>query len=270
MEMEHVDVPVYVRQGNLIRAVLMARPNRFLAVARLDPDSREVRADEAEPDVVRAHIADPGRLKELLFPGVIVYLSRARPHSARAERKTEYDLVLVEHDGILVSMDSRVPNELVYTALKSGFFKELREYTRITREVVYGSSRLDFRLSTENANEADAVSASPAPDCLVEVKSVTLVQDKVALFPDAPTARGARHMRELRAAVSQGFRAMVIFVIQREDAECFAPNDITDPEFAEALRAAVEADVEAIAVGCSIAKSGAITLDKAVPVILGN
>ena len=268
MKTECVDAPVYTRDGSLARAELVARPNRFLAIARLDSGIREACADEAELGEVRAHIADPGRLEELLFPGAIVYLSRARAGNTRTPRKTEYDLVLVAHNGILVSVDSGVPNELVYLALKSGFFEELREYKRVTRESTYGSSRFDFRLSTGSADESDAVPAVKAPDCFVEVKSVTLIQHNVALFPDAPTARGARHMRELATAVSQGFRAMVIFVIQREDAEYFAPNATMDPEFAEALRTAAGAGVDVTAVKCSIAKSGAIALCRSVQVIL--
>ena len=270
IQTECADAPAYTRDSSLARATLINRPNRFLGVARLDSGIREACADEAELCVVRAHIADPGRLEELLFPGAVVYLSKARAGNRREPRKTEYDLVLVEHDGILVSVDSRVPNELIHNALKSGFFEELREYRRITRESTYGSSRFDFRLSTVDAEESGVVPAVGAPDCFVEVKSVTLVRDDVALFPDAPTARGARHMRELATAVSQGFRAMVVFVIQREDAEYFAPNSAMDPEFAEALRAAICANVEVTAVKCSIAESGAITLCEAVPVSLRN
>lgn len=268
IEMEYANAPAYARHSRLIRATLISRPNRFLAVARLDAGSREPGADEAEPHTVRAHIADPGRLEELMFPGATVYLSKVRTGRTRAPRKTEYDLVLVEHNGILISVDSRVPNELIYAALQSGFFDELRTYTRIARESVYGSSRFDFRLSTENTNASNAAPAIHAPDCFIEVKSVTLIQDDIALFPDAPTARGTRHMRELAMAVSQGYRAMAIFVIQREDAAGFAPNEMMDPEFAEALRAAVRAGVEAMAVRCNIAESGAIMLDKRVPVIL--
>ena len=268
IEMGDIDVPVYVRTGGLVRATLISRPNRFLAIARLDSDNLELNAGESRPGSVKAHVADPGRLEELLFPGAIVYLCRAKPGNARIARKTEYSLVLAEHNGILVSVDSRVPNELTYTALQSGFFEELREYRGITRESVYLSSRFDFRLTSGNRHASDAISAAEIPDCFVEVKSVTLIRDNIALFPDAPTVRGARHMRELAAAVSQGFRAMVIFVIQREDAEYFAPNAVMDPQFAEALCTAVCANVGVIAVKCDIAESGAITLNKAVPVIL--
>ena len=236
----------------------------------MDSDNQELTAGESRPGSVNAHVADPGRLDELLFPGAIVYLCRAKPGNARIARKTEYSLVLAEHNGILVSVDSRVPNELTYTALQSGFFEELREYRGITRESVYLSSRFDFRLTSENRHASDAIPAAEIPDCFVEVKSVTLIRDNIALFPDAPTARGARHMRELAAAVSQGFRAMAVFVIQREDAEYFAPNSAMDPEFAEALRAAICANVEVTAVKCSIAESGAITLCEAVPVSLRN
>jgi sugar fermentation stimulation protein A len=268
---EDADVPEYVRDGPLIRAALISRPNRFLAVARLDGGFDQGAADEMGPHVVEAHIADPGRLEELLVPNARVYLSRARAGKGRVARKTVYDLVLVERDGVLVSVDSRVPNELVYRALQSGFFEELRGYTQITRESVYGSSRLDFRLSPASAAAlAEPPGAGPLPDCFVEVKSATLVQGGMALFPDAPTSRGARHMRELAMAISQGFRAIVIFVVQRVDAVSFAPNVGMDPAFARALRDGVTAGVEIIAVRCDIARSGAIVLDQRIPVIVGD
>lgn len=250
---EDADVPEYVRDGPLIRAALISRPNRFLAVARLDGGFDQGAADEMGFHVVEAHIADPGRLEELLVPNARVYLSRARAGKGRVARKTVYDLVLVERDGVLVSVDSRVPNELVY------------------RASVYGSSRLDFRLSAASAAAlAEPPGAGPLPDCFVEVKSATLVQGGMALFPDAPTSRGARHMRELAMAISQGFRAMVIFVVQRVDAVSFAPNVGMDPAFARALRDGVTAGVEIIAVRCDIARSGAIVLDQRIPVIVGD
>ncbi|HHY31472.1 MAG TPA: DNA/RNA nuclease SfsA [Firmicutes bacterium] len=257
----------------------MSRPNRFLATVRLDThlETGEVGG------VVAVHVADPGRLEELLVPGRLVYLASARtkslggfeapapdpvaprptaagrhgprePHGSR--RKTSYDLALVDHEGLLVSVDSRVPNDLVFAGLQVGFFPDLALYSEVRRECAYGESRMDFRLS-----------GSAAGDCLLEVKSVTLVRGGRALFPDAPTARGLRHVRELARAVAQGLRAIVVFVIQRDDAESLSPNDETDPAFGAGLREAVRSGVEVRAYTCRVALDR-ICLHREVPVLL--
>lgn len=225
--------PPFRRDGRLVRASFVERPNRFLAIARIDGGA-----------LVRAHIADPGRLRELLIPGVGV---RLVPVDASASgRSTSFDLVLVEHHGILVSIDSRVPNKLIGAALRAGAFPELCASGcgggRLVRpEYTWGSSRFDFRLSAEGQ-----------PDTLVEVKSASLVVNGVAMFPDAPTERGARHMRELAEATRQGMGAAVVFVIQRSDAESFTPNAVMDPLFADAVRAAADAGVAVKAVRCDV------------------
>ena len=254
--------PLFVRDRPLIEATFLERPNRFIAIVCIDGE----RGKE-----VQAHVADPGRLTELLIPGVKVYLlpagdagskpgkAKNAKHTKRSQhqRKTAYTLVLVDYEGILVSIDSRVPNELVYDGLKKGFFPEFRAYDSIKREAGFGDSRLDFRLSANSEN---------LPDCLIEVKSASLVRDGHALFPDAPTIRGARHMRELRDAVSAGLKASVIFVIQREDAKSFSPNDAIDPKFGSALREAVECGVNVLAYTCRIS-GGSITLNRQVDVV---
>lgn len=259
---EHDSIPLFARDKPLVEATFLSRPNRFVAIVCIDGKE------------VQAHVADPGRLEELLIPGVNVYLLPAQDtsrepakakdtkHKRRAghKRKTAYTLVLVDYDGTLVSIDSRVPNELVYDGLSKGFFPELRAYHCIKREAGFGESRLDFRLSASACPSGD-------PDCLIEVKSVSLVRDARALFPDAPTIRGARHMRELKDAVSSGLKASVIFVIQREDAESFSPNDAMDPKFGIALREAVRSGVDAWAYTSRVSKES-IALNRQVPVVL--
>ena len=214
--------PLFARDRPLIEATFLARPNRFVAIVRTNREDglpEPYQADGtatsgAEGGEVQAHVADPGRLEELLVPGRKVYLLPAqnggsRPRKAKGakrkrrsehQRKTAYTLVLVDYEGTLVSIDSRVPNELVYDGLKKGFFPEFRAYDSIKREAGFGESRLDFRLSANSDN---------LPDCLIEVKSVSLVRDGQALFPDAPTIRGARHMRELKDPISSIIRLHV-------------------------------------------------------------
>ncbi len=271
---EHDNIPIFTRDKPLVEATFLARPNRFVAIVCIDGKE------------VQAHVADPGRLEELLVPGRKVYLLPAQNGSSRSrkakgtkrksrsgnQRKTAYTLVLVDYEGTLVSIDSRVPNELVHDGLLKGFFPELSVYHCIKREAGFGESRLDFRLSANACPSGDPESQDKdsivcMPDRLVEVKSVSLVRDAGALFPDAPTIRGARHMRELKDAVSEGFKASVIFVIQREDAQSFSPNDAMDPKFGIALREAVRAGVDAWAYTSRVSKES-IALNRQVPVVL--
>ncbi len=290
----HDSIPLFVRNRPLLEATFLARPNRFVAIVRINREDglpEPYQADGtatsgAQGGEVQAHVADPGRLEELLIPGAKVYLLPAQdtgsgPRKAKGtkrkrrvehHRKTAYTLVLVDYEGTLVSIDSRVPNELVYDGLAKGFFPELREYHCIKREAGFGESRLDFRLSASACPSGDPESQNKdsivdIPDCLIEVKSVSLVRDTGALFPDAPTIRGARHMRELEDAVSEGLKASVIFVIQREDAQSFSPNDAMDPQFGVALREAVRSGVDVRAYTCRVSRES-IALNRQVPVVL--
>jgi sugar fermentation stimulation protein A len=222
--------------GRLRRGVFLARPNRFLA---------QVQVEDA---VVPCFVPNPGRMYELLVPGVAVLL---RDVGVTRHRKTAYDLIGVLHGEERVSIDTRVPNRLVREALRNGDLPELAGYRVIQPEYRYGHSRLDFLLTQDGAR------------CLVEVKSCTLVEEGVARFPDAPTTRGRRHLAELITAKREGMRACVLFVVQRGDAQWFTPNDATDPAFSTILRRAVQEGVEAYAylaplVGHTIVLSGRI------------
>ena len=211
--------------SNLYPATFIERLNRFL-----------VRAKMGEREVL-AFLADPGRLKELLQPGAEIYLTpRAGP-----DRRTTFDVVLVRYDSVLVSVDSRLPNRIFALAVETGELPEFTGYSIVRPEVRVGGSRLDFLLEGEEQLP-----------CYVEVKSVTLVVEGEARFPDAPTARGARHLEELAKLKAQGCRAAVVFLIQREDALRFAPNEDTDPHFAASLRRVVTQGVEIVAYRCRV------------------
>ena len=188
--------------GTLVTGVFNRRPNRFTALVSID--GREV----------RCFLPNPGRMGELLVPSVKLVLREVESR----RRKTRYDLIAVHNDGRLVSIDSRVPNLLLLEALKEGKLEEFPRYSMIKPEYVYGRSRFDFLLSNN------------VERCLMEVKSCTLVRNRVALFPDAPTARGRRHLLELAKAKREGYRACVLFIIQRTDVDAFSPNDETDPK----------------------------------------
>ncbi|MFQ6087597.1 MAG: DNA/RNA nuclease SfsA [Candidatus Methanofastidiosia archaeon] len=202
--------------GVLRDALFEKRPNRYLAVSRLDGDE------------VFCHIPNPGRMEELMVHGKRVVLRKVEGRG----RKTKYDLIGVYHRDVLVSIDSRFPNLLIYESLKRKLLEGFSKYDDILREVTYSSSRIDFLLS--NSNEC----------CLLEVKSCTLVDRGVAKFPDAPTERGRRHLENLISAKDEGFRACVLFLIQRGDVKVFTSNDETDPKFGETLRRASRKGVE--------------------------
>ncbi len=207
---------------------------------------------EVEGCRARAYLPNPGRLQELLVEGAQVLLRR----SGSPGRKTRYDLTGVKAGETWVSVDSRLPNALFREALEQRSLEEFRGYRIAREEVEFGGSRLDFLLQGE-------------PPALVEVKSCTLVEEGVAKFPDAPTARGRRHLLELMEAKSAGYRSAVVFVIQRSDALAFAPNDATDAAFGEALREAAREGVEVLAYRCSF-NGREIRIAGRVEVLLGE
>jgi len=206
-------------EGKIIRGVFQERPNRFLALVKV------------EEMILPSFLPNPGRMHELLTPGTEVILREV----LKENRKTDHDLIGVFYNGQMVSVDSRVPNKLVLEALKNRDITELSEYNIIKPEYGYGHTRFDFFLTNEHER------------CLLEVKSCTLVKDGVAMFPDAETERGRRHVRDLVKAKKEGYRACVLFIVQRTDAKVFTPNDETDPEFGKVLRDAAVEGVEVYA-----------------------
>jgi sugar fermentation stimulation protein A len=177
-------------------------------------------------------------------------------HRPGQGRKTSYDLNLIEMAGRWVSVDARLPNDLVEEALGRGQITPLIGYPTVRREVAFGRSRLDFQLT-----------APDRPACLVEVKSITLVVDGLGCFPDAVTLRGRRHLNELAEAVESGYRAAVLFCVQRDDATGMRPHDESDPAFGRALREAARRGVEVYAYGCRV-EPGRIEIAPPLPVHL--
>ncbi|MFQ5858747.1 MAG: DNA/RNA nuclease SfsA [Anaerolineae bacterium] len=223
----------------LVEGTFVQRDNRFRATVLVN----------GRP--TKAHVPNSGRLHELLIPDQPVTLA----HVPAAHRVTEYDLVMVRLGDELVSMDARLPSRLFHEAGAAGQLDAFAGYACIEPEVRFGESRLDFRLEKDDEH------------CYVEVKSVTLVEDGCGLFPDAPTLRGQRHLRELIAAVNEGHRAAVVFVIQRDDAQRFAPHERADPDFAQTLREAQVAGVEVHAFTCTVTPSE-IVVNRPIPVEL--
>ncbi len=233
--------PIFSRKtGHFVEGRFVTRDNRFRVTVEVD----------GRP--VWAHLPNSGRLSELLVPDRHVLLIK----QAGAERKTGYDLSLVDMDGHWVSVDARLPNDLIEEALHSGRLEPLDGYCTMRREVTFGRSRFDFLL--------EAPDRSP---CLVEVKSVTLVVDGLGCFPDAVTVRGRRHLNELAEAVETGYRAAVIFVVQRDDALGLRPHDESDPDFGRALRKVARRGVEVYAYACRV-KPRRIEIKRALPVHL--
>ena len=224
----------------LVEGRFIKRLNRFAAL--VDVDRREY----------LAHVPNSGRMGELLVPGYRVLLAPAPPATTR---KTAYDLALVDTGAALSSADARLPNRLVAEAIADGRLPQFAGYPTVRPEKVFGDSRLDFLL------------AGPDASCYVETKSVTLVENGVGLFPDAPTLRGVKHLRSLMAVRAEGHRAVVMFVIQRADAEVFAPHDTADPLLGATLREAAAAGVEVWAYRCQVDERS-ITLADSVPVLL--
>lgn len=231
-----------MKYPNVVPATFLARPNRFIAHVEVDGVT-EV-----------AHVKNTGRCRELLVPGCHVYLSR----SDNPQRKTKYDLIAVEKQRgtrppLLINMDSQVVNDVAEEWLRTGAL--FSENTTVRREVTWGASRFDFYIE------------DGARKIFLETKGVTLEQDGVAMFPDAPTERGVKHVRELIASLDHGYEAYLLFVIQMKDCSRFYPNDAMHPAFGEALREAHRAGVKILAFDCNI-EADSITVDRAVSVCL--
>jgi sugar fermentation stimulation protein A len=204
--------------GGISKAVFIERPNRFLGRVRIHGRVTEV------------FIPNPGRMFELMIPGTEVFVREKRS----VKRKTNYDMIGLEYNGVLVSIDSYLPNRFVKRLLLENRFPFFDNYDTVIPEPRAFDGRFDFELK------------GPEMSVFIEVKSCTLVENNRAIFPDAPTKRGARHLRNLAEALitKRVDRAAVIFVIQRPDVSVFSPNDKTDPVFADALRYAHRKGVE--------------------------
>lgn len=211
---------------------------------------------------IALHLPNSGRMTELLQPGALG-LAHIHPQHGR---KTAGTLLLVQYNGRWVSVDARMPNRLFARCLETGVLPSFRGYTEWKAEVAWGKSRVDFLLDVAGV----ATPGNPGPGkrrFLVETKSCNLVERDLALFPDAPTTRGARHLWELTEAVAKGYRAAVVWFVQRDDARAFAPHVKADPDFAHALKEARAAGVEAYAYRCLVEPKGITVIDE-IPVVM--
>lgn len=209
-----------MRYGKVVSGIFISRPNRFIAHVLIE-DKEEI-----------VHVKNTGRCKELLLPGVRVYLYCAPEGSPR---KTKYDLIAVEKGSRLINMDSQAPN-----AVAEEWLQKQYPQAEIRREVVYGASRFDFRIT-----EGETTT-------FLEVKGVTLEHDNIAMFPDAPTERGLKHIRELMSSIKEGYQAAILFVVKMQGIQSFRPNDQTHPAFGQALREAQAAGVKIMVMDCIV------------------
>ena len=210
-----------MRYENMVPGVFLARPNRFIAHV------------EINGQVEICHVKNTGRCRELLVPGAAVYCQRA----ANPDRKTKFDLIAVKKGERLINMDSQSPNAAAGEWLRGGGLGEISE---LRAEVKHGDSRYDFSFVKDGKR------------CFLEVKGCTLEDDGVCAVPDAPTERGAKHIRGLTEAAKAGYGAYILFVIQMSDVKYIRPHDETDPEFGRALREAAENGVQVIAMDCAV------------------
>ena len=206
---------------NMTPGRFLSRPNRFIAHVEIDGQAEVV------------HVKNTGRCRELLPVGAEVWCQK----SDNPSRKTKYDLITVRKGSRLINMDSQAPNLAAKEWLASGGLGELKN---LRAETKHGDSRFDFSFLKDGKT------------CFLEVKGCTLEHDGICAFPDAPTERGAKHLRGLTEAVKAGYGGYVLFVIQMTDVEHLHPNDATDPEFGKALREAAANGVEVLAVDCEV------------------
>ena len=222
---------INMKYKKIVKGIFKERPNRFIAHVEID----------GKLEIV--HVKNTGRCKEILKPGVTVYLEE----SDNPKRKTKYDLVAAVKeelpcDNKIINIDSQVPNQVADEWLKKG--NVFSENAVIKREVTYGDSRFDFYIEDGERK------------AFLEVKGVTLEHDGRASFPDAPTLRGVKHINELIKCMEEGYEAYILFVIQMKGIKSFSPNDETHSEFGGALRSAVKAGVKVVAMDCEVRENG--------------
>ena len=223
-----------MRYGKMVPGVFLARPNRFIAHVEIDGNKETV------------HVKNTGRCRELLPAGAQVWCQE----SNNPNRKTKYDLITVRKGDRLINMDSQAPNIAAGEWLRSG---GLGEIDNLKAEAFHGDSRFDFSFIKDGRQ------------CFLEVKGVTLENDGVCAFPDAPTERGVKHLKGLTRLAQEGHGAYVLFVIQMSDVKYLHPNDITDPAFGTALREAAASGVQVLAMDCAVTEN---TMDLRLPILV--
>lgn len=226
-----------MKYNNTKEAIFVSRPNRFIAEVEIDGE------------IKICHVKNTGRCRELLINGVRVVVEK----SDSATRKTEYDLIAVYKGDMLINIDSQAPNKVFGEwVVNSGYFKNI---SFIRPEYTYKNSRFDFYIEADGRK------------IFVEVKGVTLEENGVVMFPDAPTERGVKHIKELIDARDNGYDTYIFFIVQMKKCKYFIPNEKTHPEFAKALRNAVGHGVKVCAVNCDV-KEDELIIDRFIDVIV--
>lgn len=226
--------------NKIVEGKFLTRPNRFIAQVMIDGEEETV------------HVKNTGRCKELLQPGAKIILEDC---SHNLNRKTKYSLIAVWKDEMLINMDSQVPNKVVFDAIKENKIKGYENLDFLKPEVTYGNSRFDMYF--ENKDEKG----------FIEVKGVTLENNGISMFPDAPTERGTKHVLEMIKAVKEGYKGAIFFLIQMKGPKEFRLNWEMDAKFAEAIKLASENSVEIIAYD-SIVKDNGIYINKPIKIDL--
>lgn len=224
-----------MRYNNVVKGIFIDRPNRFIANVVINGKKTV------------CHVKNTGRCKELLTKGAVVYLEK----TDNPNRKTQYDLIVVEKCNKLINLDSQVVNGVVIEHLPQMF----SQIKYLKPECKYGNSRIDIYLEDKN----DKI--------FIEVKGVTLENNGVVAFPDAPTERGIKHLKELQKAVTEGYKALILFIIQMDNVKYFHPNRKTHPEFADELKRAFDNGVNIKAYSCEVSPNE-INIKNEIPVFL--
>lgn len=209
-----------MKYENIVKGKFLSRPNRFIAYAEIDGRTE------------KCHVKNTGRCRELLLPDCEIWLDRAK----NPERKTRFDLVAVRKGERLINMDSYAPN-----LAAAEFLPKLFPGAEIKPEFTHGDSRFDFYIKDKDK------------EIFLEVKGVTLEDNGVVMFPDAPTERGVKHLCGLIRCAEEGYGAYVLFVVQMNGVKYFTPNDGTHPLFGETLRLAAKRGVHILAYDCRVA-----------------
>ncbi|MCR6544442.1 DNA/RNA nuclease SfsA [Dehalobacterium formicoaceticum] len=206
--------------GNITKATFLHRPNRFIAHVLID----------GKEEIV--HVKNTGRCRELLQPEAQVILEK----SSNPNRKTKYSLIAVYKGSLLVNIDSQAPNTVVFEGIQDHQIPEINEVITLKKEMTFGRSRFDLYFKNGRGQQG-----------FIEVKGVTLENQGVAMFPDAPTLRGTKHIREMIRAVEEGYQGYIFFLLQMKEIKYFTPNTLMDPKFSEAISAAHDAGVKILA-----------------------
>ena len=228
-----------MKYSNILQGIFLKRVNRFIAHVLIEQTEHIV------------HVKNTGRCRELLIPGVVVLLEPAKS----PERKTAFSLIAVYKGERLINMDSQIPNHVVFEAIQLGHIPEIGTAVAMKKEVTYGNSRFDIYFESEGQKN------------FIEVKGVTLEEDGITMFPDAPTLRGTKHIYEMMKATEEGYGGTIFFLIQMKDVQCFRPNVTTDQEFAQALKLAATKGVRLLAYD-SVVKEDEIIIGDPVPIFL--